>query len=396
MTAEIGILNKNGVVLASDSAVTLSDGKNSKVFNSARKLFTLSKEHSVGIMIYGNASFMEVPWEVILNEFKQTIGKGVLDNTAQYVDELIRFLINFKHTQVEDLLINYIVRSARSILDNIAYQSQETADLRASNGETITLDSFNKILLDNINNFSLEISKIEIEHHFEFFEAELNLLKSIVEDFFKTFPHTDGEVDVIAKSLYKAIFTGYDSSNVTGLVIAGYGKEEIFPSIRQVELYGIFSQRLIWKVINESEINHNKTCHIIPFAQSEMVETIMNGIDPNLNIFIAEQLSSVLDKNGLGEETEKIFENISSIQRKSYINPIIDLIGMQPLNEMASTAKTFIELTSFKRKIVNTLETVGGPVDVLAISKGEGPIWIDRKYYFDIDKNLDYRMRKES
>lgn len=165
MTAEIGILNKNGVVLASDSAVTLSDGKNSKVFNSARKLFTLSKEHSVGIMIYGNASFMEVPWEVILNEFKQTIGKGVLDNTAQYVDELIRFLINFKHTQVEDLLINYIVRSARSILDNIAYQSQETADLRASNGETITLDSFNKILLDNINNFSLEISKIEIERY---------------------------------------------------------------------------------------------------------------------------------------------------------------------------------------------------------------------------------------
>ena len=127
-----------------------------------------------------------------------------------------------------------------------------------------------------------------------------------------------------------------------------------------------------------------------------MVETIMNGIDPNLNIFIAEQLSSVLDKNGLGEETEKIFENISSIQQKYYINPIIDLIGMQPLNEMASTAKTFIELTSFKRKIVNTLETVGGPVDVLAISKGEGPIWIDRKYYFDIDKNLDYRMRKES
>lgn len=89
-------------------------------------------------------------------------------------------------------------------------------------------------------------------------KAELNLLKSIVEDFFKTFPHTDGEVDVIAKSLYKAIFTGYDSSNVTGLVIAGYGKEEIFPSIRQVELYGIFSQRLIWKVINESEINRNK------------------------------------------------------------------------------------------------------------------------------------------
>lgn len=396
MTAEIGILNKNGVVLASDSAVTLSDGKNSKVFNSARKLFTLSKEHSVGIMIYGNASFMEIPWEVILNEFKQAIGTDLLDNTAQYVEKLIEFLISFKHLQVEDLLRNYIVRSTRSILDSIAYEAQETTDLRVSNGETITLDDFNKILLNAITNFSLEISKVEAESNFEFFEAELELIKSIVDDVFKSFPHTDDEVEVIAKSLYKAIFIGYDSTNITGLVIAGYGTDEIFPSIRQIELYGIFSKRLIWKVINESVINHHKTCHIIPFAQSEMVETIMNGIDPNLNVYIAEQVSSVMEKNGLGDEIENIFENISSIQQKYYINPIIDLIGMQPLNEMASTAKTFIELTSFKRKIVNTLETVGGPVDVLAISKGEGPIWIDRKYYFDIDKNLDYRMRKES
>lgn len=396
MTAEIGILNKNGVVLASDSAVTLSDGKNSKVFNSARKLFTLSKEHSVGIMIYGNASFMEIPWEVILNEFKQDIGTDLLDNTAQYVEKLIDFLISFKHVQVEELLINYIVRSTRSILDSIAYEAQETADLRVSNGETITQDDFNKILLDSINNFSLEVSKIETENNFEFFEAELELIKSIVDDFFKSFPHTDDEVDVIAKSLYMAIFIGYDSTNVTGLVIAGYGTEEIFPSIRQIELYGIFSKRLIWKVINESEINHHKSCHIIPFAQSEMVETIMNGIDPTLNVYIAEKVSSVMEKRGLDSEIEEIFEKISEIQQKYYMNPIIDLIGMQPLNEMASTAKTFIELTSFKRKIVNTLETVGGPVDVLAISKGEGPIWIDRKYYFDIDKNLDYRMRKES
>lgn len=66
MTAEIGILNKNGVVLAADSAVTITNGTNSKVLNSARKLFTLPNEHSIGIMIYGNASFMGVPWDISL------------------------------------------------------------------------------------------------------------------------------------------------------------------------------------------------------------------------------------------------------------------------------------------------------------------------------------------
>ena len=32
-------------------------------------------------------------------------------------------------------------------------------------------------------------------------------------------------------------------------------------------------------------------------------------------------------------------------------------------------------------------ETVGGPVDVAVISKGDGFIWIDRKHYFRKDLN---------
>ena len=94
MTAEIGILNKNGVVLAADSAVTLSDGINSKVFNSARKLFTLSRVHSVGIMIYGDASFMGVPWEVIISEYKKSIGNEVLADTARYINNFVDFYYN--------------------------------------------------------------------------------------------------------------------------------------------------------------------------------------------------------------------------------------------------------------------------------------------------------------
>jgi len=68
MTAEIGILNTTGVALAADSAVTIGS---SKVFNSADKLFSLSKHHPVGIMIYGNASFMGVPWETIIKIYRR-------------------------------------------------------------------------------------------------------------------------------------------------------------------------------------------------------------------------------------------------------------------------------------------------------------------------------------
>jgi len=66
MTAEIAIMNKEAIALAADSAVTMRQEKGQKIFTSANKLFALSKYYPIGIMIYGSASFMSVPWETII------------------------------------------------------------------------------------------------------------------------------------------------------------------------------------------------------------------------------------------------------------------------------------------------------------------------------------------
>jgi len=71
MTAEIAIMNKEAIALASDSAVTTTG----KIFTSANKLFTLSKYHPVGIMVYGSAIFMGVPWETIIKVFRTSLDK---------------------------------------------------------------------------------------------------------------------------------------------------------------------------------------------------------------------------------------------------------------------------------------------------------------------------------
>jgi len=53
--------------MAADSAVTISDGNaRGKIFNTANKVFSLSKYAPVGIMISGGASVMGVPWEIII------------------------------------------------------------------------------------------------------------------------------------------------------------------------------------------------------------------------------------------------------------------------------------------------------------------------------------------
>ena len=97
MTAEVAIMNKMGIALAADSAVTLSSGK---IYNSADKLFALSKYHPVGIMIYGSAFFMGVAWETIIKCYRDDLKDKSFDKLLDYQDDFINFLVRFPHFSV--------------------------------------------------------------------------------------------------------------------------------------------------------------------------------------------------------------------------------------------------------------------------------------------------------
>lgn len=108
MTAEIAIMNKEAIALASDSAVTMTGGDRQKIFTSAHKLFALSKYHPVGIMVYGNAIFMSVPWETIIKIYRKNLSKKKFDTLNEYANDFIEFLDNgnplFPHSIQEEYL----------------------------------------------------------------------------------------------------------------------------------------------------------------------------------------------------------------------------------------------------------------------------------------------------
>jgi len=55
-------------------------------------------------------------------------------------------------------------------------------------------------------------------------------------------------------------------------------------------------------------------------------------------------------------------------------------------------AESLVNLTCLRKKISMDDETVGGPVDVAVISKGDGLIWIKRKHYFEQELNNHFFM----
>lgn len=181
----------------------------------------------------------------------------------------------------------------------------------------------------------------------------------------------------------------------TGIVIAGYGKGEIFPTLKSFHLYGFVMDELKSSVYQKATIgtNHNDVqATIIPFAQDDVVNTVVQGIDPQLSTFLAHKIN-LFDDNEKPKYL-KVLNELSQIQQQVYIEPLLNMIGLLPVDETAVIAETLLNLTSFKRKYTTSVETVGGPIDVLSITPGEGPIWIKRKHYFNINDNLGYKKRR--
>ena len=90
MTCEVAVLNKLGIAVATDSAVTV--GRNHKVYHSAQKLFQLSATEPVAIATYGAASILGVPWELLIKSYRTRLGTHRFDYLEQYRDDFLRYL----------------------------------------------------------------------------------------------------------------------------------------------------------------------------------------------------------------------------------------------------------------------------------------------------------------
>src|SRR5712691_5655180 len=91
MTAEIAVLNRNAVALAADSAVTLVLPEGVKIYQ-ANKLFTLSKYRPVGVMVYGGADFMGIPWETIIKRYRAQLERRGFPRIEDYAANFLSFV----------------------------------------------------------------------------------------------------------------------------------------------------------------------------------------------------------------------------------------------------------------------------------------------------------------
>jgi len=91
MTAEIAIINRGAVTLATDSAVTLAVHDTEKIYHSADKLFELSDRDPMGIMVYNNLEYMGISLEVAIKRFRSR--RAHFASVAEAADEFFKYLL---------------------------------------------------------------------------------------------------------------------------------------------------------------------------------------------------------------------------------------------------------------------------------------------------------------
>lgn len=116
MTAQLAILNKSSVALAADSAATVIVDGVVKIHQS-NKLFALREDEPIGVMVYGNAEFMGVPWATLIDMYRSSAtsqGRTV----REYVKDFLKFIKDPKICN-SDAEVEYATQVAISALYSV-------------------------------------------------------------------------------------------------------------------------------------------------------------------------------------------------------------------------------------------------------------------------------------
>jgi hypothetical protein len=413
MTAVAGILNKQGVAIAADSAVTVNGVNHRKVYNSANKIFTLSKYHPVGIAIYNSAQIMGIPWEILIKEYRKQIADKSFPKLSDYKDDFLNWLKENNYF-IEKQNNTYIFFDFLSFVQAIINEPQFQTELRkGADIESLLIDKLNVFSHEIINSPSINSLKGINEADTKKLIASLvpQILGALNNNFNRNFDQSKLE-----KPLLESYFNFLNHDwfiQYTGLIFTGYGETEIFPRLITINVSLVIDGKLRFIEDNKKEvvISDANNASIRPFAQTDVIDTVLQGISPELkglstnvfgdfiNQFIHEitqipslpaELLASLQAINTQQYVQNYRQQLGNIVNKRYVKPLMGAVAQLSKEDLAEMAESLVYLTYLKRRFTMAEESVGGPVDVAVITKGDGFIWIKRKHYFDPELNQSF------
>lgn len=414
MTSEIAVMNQRAVALAADSAVTLIDGGTVVVRNDQRKLYNLLGALPVGVMFFGVADMMGHPWEHLIEHYQKITKTGAKPHIRDYAGSFVGMLDNLEEFFPKDRQRDEYKRLLASVFRYIFHLAQY---LRESGGEERQHVSDTAILEE-------AIERVWRDYQFRDDGSPRGDLGCFPAGFAETVRRNyTGETDELIAYGFQPFGLGKQSvqhlkeiavfcvvkdlflEDVTGLVFAGFGSEERYPVVTTWFVSAIVGGIVKRAEASFDQIDGDTRSKIRVFADSEVTNAFIRGIDFNLERRVYGALNMLM--HGLVDQVIGSFPNtdpatkeqvrhqfsssyipqyfevfraiIGDYQQHAYINPVLRVLEIASRNELAETARELVSLNVFKKRIMAQKQTVGGAIDVAIISREGGFQWHSRQ-----------------
>ena len=419
MTAEIAILNKSAVALAADSAVTIGEGGSAKIYNTVNKIFEISESQPIGVMIYGSLSYMGLPMEVLVKRYRNNFSRA---KSFKNVRECAEHFANYLENDVP-----YEASNENDNVDRIIWWTINSISERCRKAFFDNMLNAGKVLRSKANGICQEVISDEIDRLTKIEGAECftpsqlsvidrkyqNIIDGHIDEYFAWWLKVTKSTRQLIKRLVKLTLHRAELSRFrTGIVVAGFGEDEICPTLCSFEIDGIVNGKLKKSRLDLVDIDRGGSgADIKAYAQREMVERFLQGVDPSYDLYVQNRLENAMkdfaveifqSQNLTKLDVQKKVKNLSPViskMKKDFIQKsdehkerefkynVLNMVQFMPYQELATLAESLIDLTSLKRRMSAERETVGGEIDVAIISKSEGFVWIKRKHYFPPEFN---------
>ena len=415
MTALVSILNKKAVVIAADSAVTSTKGGKTKIFNTANKIFRLSDNKPVGVMIYDSDQFMQTPWDVLFKLYRDRRSNKSFDTLKEYAEDFLGFLKSEKHCNSAENQLAWFTSELSSHYYKVQGNArQECEEALQENPDADAQQLFQERVRENMRISNEAFSEADMCPEFD--RYSLRQIRSYGKERFDDLMELCKEDGMPGtREEWEENFYNYIRSqcfnNETGIVFVGYGDDDIFPSLLPVHVAGLIEGHLRFYYDEIESIDNDNDASIQPFAQTDTMISLMKGVHPAMYDTVLDRLADAMvatrtkivealkaesasdflvkkvEEGALDEIHDKFHDDMKSYIQDTFVNGIVDAVSSFNIEDLVKMAESLISITNLQRHFSSSEESVGGPVDVAVITKSEGFVWVNHKQWFQQEMN---------
>lgn len=425
MTAVVGILNKKGVALAADSAVTRRIIDEEKVTKNGNKMVRLSNVLPISVMLTGNGAFMRTQWDIIIRHYREHRGEIKHETVEACMHDFFRYIADNGLFVDSEFVLHRTKNELIYLFNNVDRRVDDKFKQRDEDGILTSPRGYQKAFERLLNIYCRQWQKEGVcpqfqdytqqqfnEYTKDLFDEFIKLRSYVEEAPFNDDNYPQEVLNALREPLEKTLMTRlttrrYDDGDMAVLIFSGYGDKQEYPSLVSTVVCEGFDSRVNYHVRPEDVIciSDKRPVAICPFAQDDVIRSILSGS----HIGFCRQITTAINNSfspwnndifNFVDNDIDFFDFVDQLEevktddlRKNIISQATRLdnkhqrqwekaLENYDLQSMAALAESLIDLTGFHRILTFKQEGVGGPVDVAVISKNDGFTWINRKSWY--------------